>query len=73
MNIWEWVHEAVRDLRQNGHERLAELVDDVSSACCDGQHDRVENIVPEALALARASRCSSVTGSCKAACCIATT
>ncbi|HET9932239.1 MAG TPA: hypothetical protein VFQ35_16160, partial [Polyangiaceae bacterium] len=56
MNIWEWVHDAVRELRGNGQERLAELIDDVSTACCDGQHDRVENIVPEALALARAAK-----------------
>lgn len=54
MDIWEWVHAAIRELRSSGHERLAELVDGVSSACCAGQHDRVENMVPEAIALARA-------------------
>jgi tetratricopeptide (TPR) repeat protein len=54
MNIWEWVYESLDELRNNGHERLAELVDDLSTACCDGQHERVENMVPEALALARA-------------------
>jgi len=53
MDVWEWVHRAESELRQNGHARLAQLMDEVSSACCDGHHDRVESIVPEALALAR--------------------
>lgn len=53
MDVWEWVHRAESELRESGHTRLAQLMDEVSSACCDGHHDRVESIVPEALALAR--------------------
>src|SRR5258705_11715728 len=56
MDIWEWFHKSMSSLRGSGQARLAELADDLSSACCDGHHDRVENIVPEALALARAAK-----------------
>ena len=56
MDIWAWVHDATEDLRKNGQGRLADLVDEVSSACCDGDHERVENMVPEALTLARAAK-----------------
>jgi tetratricopeptide (TPR) repeat protein len=56
MDIWDWVHDATESLRKNGQARLADLVDEVSSACCDGEHERVENMVPEALSLARAAK-----------------
>jgi tetratricopeptide (TPR) repeat protein len=54
MDVWAWVHETTEELRASGQGRLADLMDEVSSACCDGEHERVENMVPEALALARA-------------------
>lgn len=54
MDIWEWVNDTTEELRKGGQARLADLVDAVSSACCDGEHERVENMVPEALSLARA-------------------
>ncbi|MBL8739817.1 MAG: tetratricopeptide repeat protein, partial [Myxococcales bacterium] len=56
MDIWEWVEEATEALRESGGERLADLIDELSSACCDGEHERVENMVPEALSLARAAK-----------------
>ena len=58
MDIWEWINDATEELREQGQGRLADLVDDISTACCDGEHERVESIVPEALALARAAKSS---------------
>src|SRR5215470_6884973 len=54
MDIWAWLRDAESDLRKSGHARLADLVDELPTACCDGNHERVESMVPEALALARA-------------------
>jgi len=54
MNIWEWVEETTEELKRSGQGRLAELIDALPTACCDGNHERVESLVPEALALARA-------------------
>jgi tetratricopeptide (TPR) repeat protein len=56
MDIWRWVHTAKRELRQAGHDRLATLMDDLPSLVCNDDHGRVEAVVPEAIALARAAR-----------------
>ncbi|MCA9710609.1 MAG: hypothetical protein KDK70_32505, partial [Myxococcales bacterium] len=56
MDIWRWVNRAKRDLERSGHDRLAQLIDDLPTLVCDDEHARVEAVVPEALALARAAR-----------------
>ncbi|MEM7156466.1 MAG: hypothetical protein AAF799_26680 [Myxococcota bacterium] len=56
MNIWRWVLDIRRTLRDNGHARLAELIDELPSLAVDDEHARVDALVPEALALARAAR-----------------
>jgi len=53
MDIFEWVFETTESLRENGHARLADLIDELPAACCDAEHERVESMVPEALSLAR--------------------
>jgi len=54
MDLWGWVTETERRLRKEGHTRLADLIDRLPSEVCDDQHQRVDAIYPEALALARA-------------------
>lgn len=56
MDIWKWVHGATSDLRRAGHDRLADLVWGLPSAVVDDEHDRVDAMVPEALALAEGLR-----------------
>jgi tetratricopeptide (TPR) repeat protein len=53
MDIFEWVNETTESLRENGQARLADLIDELPTACCDAEHERVESMAPEALALAR--------------------
>lgn len=55
MDIWRWVVETETTLIENGQIRLAEIIDELSHAVCDGRHARVDALVPEALALARAA------------------
>ena len=54
MDIWRWVAETQIELFESGQYRLAQLVEGLSHAVCDGRHSQVDSIVPEALALARA-------------------
>lgn len=56
MDIWRWVQTAKRELRSAGHGRLATLVEDLPNFVCNDDHGRVEAVVPEAIALARAAR-----------------
>src|SRR6188768_2571199 len=56
MDIWDWVNETTDALRESGQARLAELIDELPGACCDGHHERVESMAPEALSLARAAK-----------------
>jgi len=56
MDIWRWVEATKRSLRKSGHTRLATLVEDLPNLVCNDQHGRVEAVVPEAVALARAAR-----------------
>jgi len=56
MNIWAWVEQAHEELRAQGQERLAHLLYKLPEAVCADQHAQVEALVPEALALARATR-----------------
>lgn len=55
MNIWAWVHEIKSRLERGDprESRLAELINDLPSAAVDEAHERVDSMVPEALALAR--------------------
>jgi tetratricopeptide (TPR) repeat protein len=54
VDIWEWVHETQSRLYESGQQRLADIVDQVSTLTVRGQHEQVEALVPEGLALARA-------------------
>jgi tetratricopeptide (TPR) repeat protein len=55
VNIWAWVQEIKRRLeRGDARElRLAELMNELPSAVVDEAHERVDSMVPEAVALAR--------------------
>jgi hypothetical protein len=53
MDLWAWVNETERRLRKEGHGRLADLIDRLPNEVCNDRHDRVDAIVPEALALAK--------------------
>ena len=53
MNIWEWVWDVEHDLREKGNERLAEIMDMISTWTCADEHDKVDQVYPEALALAK--------------------
>lgn len=55
MKIWDWVHARERELRAAGKHRFADLMDQLSTAVCDDDHARVDAMVPELLALARAN------------------
>lgn len=54
MDIWAWVRDAREELRENGHERLAEILFELPGLVGDGLHEQVEALLPEGLALARA-------------------
>jgi tetratricopeptide (TPR) repeat protein len=54
MDVWEWVHDTQSQLSESGQQRLADIIDQVPSLTIDGQHEQVEALVPEGLALARA-------------------
>lgn len=56
MDIWRWVEATKRELRRDGHARLATLMEDLPNLVCNDQHGRVEAVVPEAVALARAAK-----------------
>lgn len=52
MDLWAWVNETEKRLRKEGHSRLADLIDRLPTEVCNDQHQRVDAIYPEALALA---------------------
>ena len=53
MDIWSWVFETQKQLDENGHGRLSDLIGRLPSAVIEDENDEVEAIVPEALGLAR--------------------
>ena len=53
MDVWAWVHETEEELRRAGHERLAEIVNQLPSLVSEGLHVQVEALTPEGVALAR--------------------
>ncbi len=56
MDIWKWVHDAEDGLRGSGQIRLARLIARLPGYVCDDDHARVDSVIPEALALAKASK-----------------
>lgn len=56
MDVWEWVEEVHDSLLEQGHHRLAYLIYELPSAVTADQHQRIEALYPEALALARETR-----------------
>src|SRR4051794_4033236 len=53
MDIWAWVEARHEDLREHGHDRLADVIQAVPSAVVGDDVHGVETMVPEGLALAR--------------------
>jgi hypothetical protein len=56
VDIWAWITATEATLREAGHERLADLLDEIPTAVCDDEHARADALVPEAVALARELR-----------------
>ena len=52
MNRWRWLHVLQRELYDRGEERLAEVLGLVPSCTVANEHERLEALVPEGLALA---------------------
>lgn len=55
MNMWSWLWEIDDELRDNGHDALADYIDAIPSDTCNGRHDKVDLYADEAIALARAA------------------
>jgi tetratricopeptide (TPR) repeat protein len=55
LNIWAWVQETKKRLDRGDprEQRLSDLMNELPSAAVDEAHDRVDSMVPEAVALAR--------------------
>jgi hypothetical protein len=54
MDIWQWVFDLQRDLRETGHSRVADLIDSIPEDKYRSRPERVLAAMPEALAAARA-------------------
>lgn len=55
MDIWDWVESTTERLREGDAEqqRLARVMRELPTATCDDEHEQVDTLVPEAIALAR--------------------
>ena len=53
MEIWDWVWDAEEALREKGNHRLADIMDNISTWTCADEHNKVDQVYPEALALAK--------------------
>lgn len=55
MDIWDWVEGTTERLREGDLEqqRLATLMQELPTATCDDEHERVDALMPEAIALAK--------------------
>lgn len=51
---YDWVNSLQTRLREQGHERIARLIDEIPHRRYEQEHEAVEALVPEALASARA-------------------
>lgn len=56
MDIWRWVEDKQDELRDKGQHRLADIMEQLPNLTCDDRHDRLDQLFPEGLALARAQR-----------------
>ena len=54
MDIWKWVFDTERDLREAGNNRLADLIESIPTNTQENRPELVEAAMPEALAGARA-------------------
>lgn len=55
MDIWRWVDQAQEDLLKQGNVRLSDMLSEVASLVVDEEHEKVDAIMPEVLALAKKS------------------
>lgn len=53
MDLWAWVNALEKRLRDEGHVRLAELIDRLPTEVVNDRHDRVDALYAEALAQAQ--------------------
>lgn len=53
MDIWKWVRQTETSLREEGQGRLAHIIDRVPTLTCNDQHEEVDALMPEGLALAK--------------------
>jgi tetratricopeptide (TPR) repeat protein len=53
MDIWSWVADAEQELRDAGHARLADIIDQVPRLVGDSHHEQAEALVSEGVTLAR--------------------
>ena len=53
MDIWKWVNEVYDSLRDAGEDRLAYLLFEIPNQVCRNNHDHVDALIPEALALSQ--------------------
>ena len=50
--LWDWVFAARRDLRKQGHARLADILGLLPETVCDDEHTRADALAAEGVALA---------------------
>ncbi len=53
MNVWDWVYDKEQELREAGHEQLADFMDRIPEDTCANRHDAVDSYVDEAIKLAK--------------------
>ncbi|HVF04087.1 MAG TPA: tetratricopeptide repeat protein [Frankiaceae bacterium] len=51
MDVWAWVYDAYHQLREDGHDRLADVIRDIPGAALSGDSARTEALCADALAL----------------------
>ena len=53
MDIWKWVNDIHASLMDVGEDRLAYLLNEIPNQVCENNHEHVDALVPEALALSK--------------------
>ena len=56
MDIWAWTYSKEDQLIEAGEKRLADIMQQLPSLSCNDEHEKVDAIYPEALALAQKSK-----------------
>ena len=51
MDIWKWVNDIHASLIDIGEDRLAYLLNEIPNQVCRNNHEHVDALIPEALAL----------------------